>query len=412
MRVYTKLRVKRWLPGQDSNLDAKLQRLLCYRYTTRQCRGTHDYNGETKLGRPGSSRRGQRTIASMNHRLFCLLAGLLLLVAACSGNKSPAPTATPAILATATPEPRSEESPTQAATATASSPVIATPARPIATSVSPTIAPTPTATPRPDGLQFHFGPGVDSFDRSLITRAVEVTGRLLAHGGKVQPPSAVFADSSPQRLADAFAQDAPAESWRAQGMAQRLTQVVAESNYRAIVINTGSASWVQMSASQRLRVVAHEYVHVIQLEQTGLEVADQTLRGRADQAPPAGPFWLLEGSAEVVSWLVLEELDLGSYPESLFDYAANAKPGTVNLAEMEGFVGYHAGRSEGLGLSVLAVDYLLRSRSLDALFDFWRDIGQGFTWSSAFQRQFGLPPAFFYVAFATYYDNVWAGFQP
>src|SRR5436190_16315515 len=26
----------RWLPSQDSNLDAKLQRLLCYRYTTRQ----------------------------------------------------------------------------------------------------------------------------------------------------------------------------------------------------------------------------------------------------------------------------------------------------------------------------------------------------------------------------------------
>ena len=25
-----------WLPSQDSNLDAKLQRLLCYRYTTRQ----------------------------------------------------------------------------------------------------------------------------------------------------------------------------------------------------------------------------------------------------------------------------------------------------------------------------------------------------------------------------------------
>ncbi len=25
-----------WLPSQDSNLDKKLQRLLCYRYTTRQ----------------------------------------------------------------------------------------------------------------------------------------------------------------------------------------------------------------------------------------------------------------------------------------------------------------------------------------------------------------------------------------
>ena len=25
-----------WLPGQDSNLDKKIQSLRCYRYTTRQ----------------------------------------------------------------------------------------------------------------------------------------------------------------------------------------------------------------------------------------------------------------------------------------------------------------------------------------------------------------------------------------
>jgi len=348
----------------------------------------------------------------MNQRPVLLLAGLLLLAAACSGNKTSSPTATPAIPATAALTPQSEVSPTQAPSATASSQPTTAPTRAPDTQVPPTLAPTPTATPRPDGLQFHFGPGVDSFDRSLITRAVEVTGELLAHGADVRPPSAVFADSSPQRLAEAFSQDALAQPWRAQGMAQRLTQTVAESNYRAIVINTGNAVWLEMSASQRLRAVAHEYVHVIQLEQTGLEVANQTLAGPVNQAPPGGPFWLLEGSAEVVSWLVVQELDLGSYPESLFDYADDARDSTVTLPGMESFIGYRDGGSEGLGLSVLAVDYLLRSRSLDAIFDFWREIGQGSDWNSAFRRQFGLPPAFFYVAFDTYYESTWAGFQP
>jgi hypothetical protein len=347
----------------------------------------------------------------MRYRLVFLLAPLLLLTA-CSGGKTATPPPTLAPLVALSETPVAESKPTLSPSATAAAHPTATDTPAAATSVPSPPMPTLTATPRPDGLQFHFGPSVSSFDRSLITRAVEVTGDLLSPGARVRPPSAVFADTSPQRLEDAFAQDAPAESWRAQGMLQRMTQAVAESNYRAIVINTGSPDWLQMSASQRLRVVAHEYVHVIQLEQTGLEVADQTLKSPVSQAPPAGPFWLLEGGAEVVSWLVLQQLDLGSYPESLFDYAADASGTTVSLPQLETFVGYQDGGKEGLGLSVLAVDYLLRSCSLAALFGFWSDIGDGASWISAFQRQFGLPPAFFYLTFATYYDNVWAGFQP
>ena len=350
---------------------------------------------------------------SMKYRAALLLSGVLLL-ASCTGGKTSTPMQTPTVLASLVPATsRPESSPTPVPSPTASSRPTTTATRVFVTA-APTLSPTPTptATPRPDGLQFYFGPGVSSFDRALITRALEVTGDLLEPGANVQPPSAVFADSSPQRLEDAFSASAPAESWRAQGMARRMTQSVAESNYRAIVINTGSPDWLQMSASQRLRVVAHEYVHVIQLEQTGPDVADGTLKSAVTQAPPAGPFWLLEGSAEVVSWLVLQQLDLGSYPESLFDYAADASDASVSLPQLETFVGYRDGGKEGLGLSVLAVDYLLRSRSLDALFSFWSDIGRGADWASAFQRQFGLPPAFFYLAFATYYDSVWAGFQP
>jgi hypothetical protein len=274
------------------------------------------------------------------------------------------------------------------------------------------VRPTPTATPRPDGLEFHFGPTVSDFDRSLIIRAVEVTSELLSGGAEVRPPSAVFADSSPLRLQQSFAENSLAQSWRSDGMAQRMAQAVAEASYRGIVINTGSAAWQEMNASERLRAVAHEYVHVIQLEQAGQDAADATLSSAVTVVPQAGPFWLLEGSAEAVSWLVLQELGFGLYAESLFDYAADASGTDLELESLASFIGYRDGGRAGLGLAVLATDYLLRSRNLDSLFDFWRDIGDGADWTTAFTRQFGRPPAFIYIAFGIYYKDVWANFEP
>jgi hypothetical protein len=337
-----------------------------------------------------------------------LFVALLLLAIACNGDGSPDATSTmsprsvtprPEVTATSRPSQGSPSSATVSPSAVPSSSPAAD-------------RPTLTATPRPDGLEFHFGAGVSDFDRSLITRAVEVTGELLSGGAEVRPSSAVFVDSSPQGLERSFAENSLAQSWRADGMAQRMSQAVAEASYRGIVINTGSVAWQEMDATERLRVVAHEYVHVIQLEQAGQEVADATLSGSVTQVPPAGPFWLLEGSAEVVSWLVLQELSLGSYAESLFGYAADAQGAGVSLESLSSFIGYRDGGRAGLGLAVLATDYLLRSRSLDSLFDFWRDIGDGYSWDSAFAREFGQPPAFLYLAFDKFYETTWEGFRP
>ncbi len=273
-------------------------------------------------------------------------------------------------------------------------------------------SPAPSATLRPDGLEFHFGPEVGAFDRSLIVRAVEVTSELLSAGAEVRPPSAVFAATTLGRLERAFRDDAVAQAWRAEGMTQRMTQTVAEASFRGIVINTGHVDWQEANATQRLRIVAHEYVHVLQLERAGESVADQTFTSPVDEVPSSGPFWLIEGTAEVVSWLVLQELDLGSYAESLFDYAANAAEEDASLVELESFIGYRLAGSEGLGLAVLSVDYLLRSRSLDAIFDFWGNASTNAPWSASFNRHFGLPPAFYYVAFETYYESTWEGFRP
>jgi hypothetical protein len=243
----------------------------------------------------------------------------------------------------------------------------------------------------------------------LIIRAVEATRQVLRDESGIRPPAAVFAYESVDQLAEAFAERSLAQEWRAAEMGERLPMTIAEASYRGIVIYTGAQRWKDLDATERLRVVAHEFVHVIQLEHAGLEAASETLSGSSVAAPPTGPFWLLEGSAELVSWLVLQELGFGSYADTLLRYARETRGAPRNLAEMEAYLGYATAGRPGLSLSVLATDYLLRSRSLPSLFDFWREIGRGAIWETAFTRSFGLPSKFFYAAFEQYYEAIWSG---
>jgi hypothetical protein len=325
----------------------------------------------------------------MNLSLAFLLALLLSLAVACGSNDDPPVTPEPPG-SESTPQPRSTPTP-----------------RPSPTPGAGTSA-TPQTEDRSDGLTFHFGPGVDSFDRSLIVRAVEVVRQLLRDESGVQPPAAVFASESPAELARAFEKEALAQAWRADGMHIRLSQTIAEASYRGIVINTGMQGWKDMDATERLRVVAHEFVHVIQLEHAGLEIADATFSGPNTSMPPAGPFWLLEGSAEVVSWLVLQELGLGSYTAALTAYAKEAGPKPAALTGMEDFFGFTQAGRPGLGTSVLAVEYLLRSRTLDDLFALWTELRRNTPWTTAFTRLLGVPPTFFYSSFEDYYESTWA----
>jgi hypothetical protein len=270
----------------------------------------------------------------------------------------------------------------------------------------PSTSPEPSALPEDDSLVFHFGSDVDAFDRSLIVRAVEVTRALLQDESGLRPPAAVFAYESPNELAAAFADGALAQNWRAEGMAARLIRAIAESSYRGIVINTGLAEWKAMDPATRLRVVAHEFVHVIQLEHAGPRVADETLFASNTVTPPAGPYWLLEGSAEVVSWLVLQELSLGSFAAALLEYAEASKAGRPDLRPLEAYFGYSQSGEAGLGTSVLAVHYLMQTHGLSRLFDFWNEVRRSPDWQTAFIRSFGASPADFYASFEQHYENL------
>jgi hypothetical protein len=185
---------------------------------------------------------------------------------------------------------------------------------------------------------------------------------------------------------------------------ERLTNTVAESSYRSVLINTGHPAWTILTDADLMRAVAHEYVHVVQLENTGPAIADQTLRANVDTVPAAGPLWLLEGSAEVVSYLVADRLDIEDYPAKLVDLGIEARDNPVPLANLETYLEYYAGGDDGIARAVLASDYLMRNRDLSQLFQFWDDIRRGSRWQDAFVRRFGIGIEAFYANFDAYYE--------
>jgi len=125
--------------------------------------------------------------------------------------------------------------------------------------------------------------------------------------------------------------------------------------------------------------------------------------------PAAGPLWLLEGSAEVVSYLVADRLDIQDYAGTLVDLGIEARDNPVSLAKLETYLGYYAGGDDGIARSVLASDYLMRNRDLSQLFAYWDDIRRGSRWQDAFVRRFGTTVENFYTNFDAFYQATYGG---
>jgi hypothetical protein len=266
--------------------------------------------------------------------------------------------------------------------------------------------PSPTSTAIPD-LAFYLGDKLSLFEETLIVTAVEVTRDMLSSDAGVTPPVSVFANHSLAQLTQDFVDNARAQRSRAFGMEDRLRNTIAEASYRGIAINPGNPAFNSLPDAVVMRAIAHEYVHVVQLENAGIAVADQTLATSADSTPPAGPVWLLEGSAEVVSYLVARNLELVDYNATIADMGTKIRGSPMRLDDMETYLGYTSAGESGLNRAVLATDYLLRNRDLSELFAFWEDIRRGATWKEAFVRRFGVPVDTFYDQFEGYYKATW-----
>jgi hypothetical protein len=308
----------------------------------------------------------------------------LLLVTGCSSDKPSA--ATPTTTATAT-----------GRLVTLTPPAVLTVARP--TSVP---SPRPITTPTVPGgpLSFQFGPGVPQGDRAIVIDAIETTRKLLTTQINLMPPTVVLANDRLDGLMAGYTRYVRNDRGRATEIAGRLQNGVAEAGYRAISIYTGGTYWRDANAVQRYRVISHEYVHVMQLELLGPDLAERTFLSSPTQTPAAGPFWLLEGSADLLSWEVIEALRLGNVQTELANYATELRAETPMLGSMESYFGFAGAGKGGVARSVLATDFLLQNHQLTDLFVFWGQVRSGRRWEDAFASSFGMSVADFYRAFA------------
>jgi hypothetical protein len=311
---------------------------------------------------------------------FVLLPAAALLLIACDGS-SPAP-ATP--------------SPAASATSGAGSALVPATAE----------AATPATLPEPKfGLHFF---GVDQGDQALIRAGVEYAQNHLRDAARVQVELAeVFAGSDLVRLTEDFIEFFEMAGFRAAGFQQRIAVGAAEAHRDSVWIYTRAPLWQQANSVQRVRTVAHEFAHLLQLQLIGAELAERFFTREATEPQLEGPTWLLEGSADLVSWRSMEAGGLTTLAGHLDEVAARLEGSDLHPRDMELYVDYLGGRADSIDVALLATELLMRDEDLGTLVRYFERIRQGAAWQQAFAEAFGETPQAFYSRFEAYQE---AGF--
>jgi hypothetical protein len=162
-----------------------------------------------------------------------------------------------------------------------------------------------------------------------------------------------------------------------------------------IVVFTGSPGWAMLAPFDRVHVIVHEYLHAWQ---------DAAMRsGESDL-----PAWLIEGSAEYLSYDAVARLGLVD-PRAVRDYhawAVQSAPRLSALENLEERTAFYGERGPVYSLGYLAIDHLLADGSPDQLVGFARRVRLGQDWHDAFAAEFGQDLATFYRSFATYRSDL------
>ena len=161
-----------------------------------------------------------------------------------------------------------------------------------------------------------------------------------------------------------------------------------------ITVNVEFGQWLLATIPQRYKILFHEWYHLLQFDLSG---------GNLDVAT-----WLSEGSAE---WSgIYAAAHLGHYPSfaaARAEWIDVARTATMPLKSLE------QGLPPNVGgvyqLSFAAVDYLVsKIGGQTALLKFWRSLGEGTPWESAFRSTFKKSLAQFYRDFEAYRNGGFA----
>lgn len=239
---------------------------------------------------------------------------------------------------------------------------------PTSTVLSTTTVPPSTTTTIP-GISYRFTESLAQEDRDLIRQGIEL-GRAYVTD-KIAPLKQSIVVSNSLRA------DAPG---------------TAEASGHDIIVYSNTDVWVGSTAWQKLKILAHEYFHVIQGELTQV----------APPRSPLGPTWMGEGSAEFVGFSALVEANIISRSFARRDQGLDrgALRYVDPLSSLETRAGWQESnstkRQSTYSLGYAVVELLVSKTGVSSIGDFFSGLSKTNDWARLFEQVFGQSVQAFY----------------
>ncbi len=245
---------------------------------------------------------------------------------------------------------------------------------------------------------FTFGPNVPADQQQLVMDAIASGHEFFQSrlGTTVAGTTNVFVFDDIGLLVDAYMEFYNIPASRRPEIVELWTNSTAISGFINIFIFTQAHGWNTFPEelglhNHRLRIILHEYAHVLEFDLVGSQLGCCP----SDQVPLIGPQWLVEGSAEYLTFVFFGD-------QGVIEGQKNdAKSVSAPLRELETLMGLDS-EFFAISLAAVAVDFAVSLRELSALVDFWQAIGDGASWQTAFESSFGLTIDEFYQEFEAY----------
>jgi hypothetical protein len=243
--------------------------------------------------------------------------------------------------------------------------------------------PQPPAPPPAPGAPatYVFGAELSAAQQALVRRGLDAGARYYrAALGRELPPFGVWAYADLEAMIRAYAESRPTSAddarrlWEGGQVGHALTRKV-----------WLGPPWFSRPPVSALKIAAHEAFHLLQNELVGerpLSVSG------LDEIPPAGPWWLAEGTAEYFAYLAVAEDGAVRFADVRAQWVQSTKASSATLRALATLRGQRENPAP-YDIYALATELLFRGRDPKLVFMYYEAIARGVPWPDAFAATFG-----------------------
>lgn len=260
-------------------------------------------------------------------------------------------------------------------------------------------APKPPTAPVPIGpgaqATYVFGAQVPPSPQALIRRGMDAAARLYRSVlGRELPAFTVWAYTDNEELIAAYSANVPASQQDARALWNGAQ--VGHATVRQVWL--GPAWFSSGPDWNQLRIAAHEAFHLLQYDVMGQAV----MRAPGlDGVPQAGPWWLLEGTAEYFAYRALAADGALALDSARLRWRGSAQDSRATLVQLSTYRG-QLENPRPYDIYALATELLLRDRDPKLAFAYFETIARGVEWHEAFASTFGRTFEAFVAEFEAY----------